>query len=172
MGKYIFTFSLIIAAVFTRLLPHPPNFTAVTAIALFSAVYLDRRHVLIVPLAIMLISDFIIGFHDMVLWVYLSFLLIALTGLWLRRHQGVTATLGVTLTGSLLFFLLTNFGVWLSVQSMYPHNMAGLYQCYAAAIPFFRNSVIGDLVYVGAMFGAYEAAKRYVPALFAIKDKA
>lgn len=171
MGKYIFTFSLILVAVLTRLLPHPPNVAPIAAIALFSGVYLDRKHAFIVPIAVMLISDYFIGFHDTILWVYLGFLLIALAGLWLRKHQGITTTLGVTFTGSILFFILTNFGVWLSAQPMYPHNLAGLFQCYTAAIPFFRNSMIGDLIYVGAMFGTYELVKRHVPSLFAVRNK-
>ncbi len=171
MGKYIFTFSLILVAVLARLMPHPPNVSPITAIALFSGVYLDRRHTFIVPLAVMLISDYFIGFHDMMLWVYASFLLIGVVGLWLRKHRGITTTLGATFAGSFLFFLITNFGVWLSSQSMYPHDYAGLYQCYTAAIPFFRNTLIGDVFYVGALFGLYELVKKILPALFAEKSK-
>jgi hypothetical protein len=171
MGKYIFTFSLILIAVLTRLLPHPPNVVPITAIALFSGVYLDRRHTFVVPLAVMLISDYFIGFHDVMLWVYVSFLLIGVVGLWLRKHQGIKTTIGATFAGSILFFLITNFGVWLSAQSMYTHDLAGLYQCYIAAIPFFRNTLIGDVFYVGALFGLYELVKKYLPVLFVAKSK-
>jgi Family of unknown function (DUF6580) len=171
MGKYLFTFMLILAAVLTRLLPHPPNVTPITAIALFSGVYLDRKHTFIVPLVIMLISDFFIGFHNVMFWVYASFILVGLGGLWLRKHQGITTTVGVTFVGSLIFFIVTNFGVWLSTQTLYAHDLAGLIQCYTAAIPFFRNSLIGDLFYVGALFGLYETAKKYLPTLFVAKSK-
>lgn len=171
MGKYIFTFSLILAAVFTRLLPHPPNVTPIMAIALFSAVYLDRKHTFIIPLAVMFVSDCFIGFHDVIFWVYGSFLLIGFIGLWLRKHQGVAMTFGATFAGSLLFFLITNFGVWMSAQSIYTHDTTGLYQCYIAAIPFFRNALIGDVFYVGALFGSYELVKKFLPALFVAKSK-
>ncbi|MBA4311232.1 MAG: hypothetical protein C0417_01240 [Chlorobiaceae bacterium] len=165
MTKYIFTFSLILLAALSRLLPHMPNISPITALALFGAVYLDKKHTFIVPIAAMLISDYFIGFHSEIIWVYASFVLIGLIGLWLRNNPGIFKTTGAALAGSTVFFVVTNFGVWYSPMYLYPRTVDGLIACYVAAIPFFRNTMIGDLFYVGAMFGLYELAKRFIPSI-------
>jgi hypothetical protein len=164
MARYFFPFSLILLAALSRLLPHPPNFAPITALALFGGVYLDKKHTFIVPLAAMLISDYVIGFHSGIPWVYASFIAIGFIGLWLRNHQGVVTTIGATLAGSVLFYVVTNFGVWLA-SSIYPHNAAGLIECYVAAIPFFRNTLLGDVIYVGILFGSFELMTTWIPAL-------
>ena len=165
MARHVFTFTLIFLAALSRLLPHLPNFAPITALALFGGMYLDKKHTFIVPIAAMLISDYFIGFYPGMIWVYASFIAIGFIGLLLRNHRGVVQTVGATLAGSILFFVVTNFGVWISSQVSYPHNVAGLVECYVAAIPFFRNTLLGDVVYVGAMFGLFELAKKFVPAL-------
>ena len=165
MIRYVFTFALIGLAALSRLLPHPPNFVPITALALFGGVYLDKKHTFIVPIAAMLISDYFIGFWSGMVWVYASFVAIGFIGLWLRDHRGIATTVASTLAGSVLFFVVTNFGVWLSSQVTYPPTVTGLIECYVAAIPFFRNTLLGDAVYVGAMFGLYELAKLLVPSL-------
>jgi len=165
MSRYIYAFILILAAALSRMLPHPPNMVPVTALALFGGVYLDRRLTFIVPLAAMLLSDWFIGFHSTALWVYVSFLVIGLVGLWLRNHRGVLPTIGATVTGSVLFYVITNFGVWMNPPYMYARTWAGLVDCYAAAIPFLRNTLAGDLIYVGALFGLYELGKKLIPSL-------
>ncbi len=165
MARYLFTFALILLAALSRLIPHPPNMAPITALALFGAVYLDKKHTFIVPLAAMLISDYVIGFYSGMMWVYASFLAVGFIGLWLRRHRGVARTIAGTLAGSVLFFVVTNFGVWISSQVTYSKTFAGLVECYAAAVPFFRNTVAGDMLYVGAMFGIFELAKKFVPSV-------
>jgi hypothetical protein len=165
MAKYLFTFTLILLAVFARLLPHPPNVAPITALALFGGVYLDKKHTFIVPLAAMFISDFFIGIHSEMIWVYSSFVAIGFIGLWLRKNHTIVKTIMATVSGSVLFFVVTNFGVWVSSLSLYPHNTSGLIQCYVAAIPFFRNTLVGDAIFVGAMFGLYELAIKVVPSL-------
>jgi hypothetical protein len=165
MARYAFALLIILLAVCSRLLPHPPNFAPITALALFGAVYLGGRYAFIVPLAALLISDLIIGLYAEMVWVYGSFLIIGLIGLWLRNHRSVTSAIGATVGGSVLFFLLTNFGVWLVGHGTYAASMSGLLTCYTAAIPFFRNTLTGDLFYVTAMFGVYELGRRYVPIL-------
>jgi hypothetical protein len=165
MLRYCITFSLILLAALSRLLPHPMNFAPITALALFGAVYLDKKHAFLVPLAAMLVSDYFIGFYGGIEWVYGSFAAIGLIGLWLRNHRGIAQTVGATLAGSILFFIMTNFGAWISLQVTYPRSFAGLIECYVAAIPFFRNTLAGDIFYVGAMFGVYELVKKYLPAL-------
>ena len=165
MARYFFTFSLIILAVISRLLPHPPNFVPITALALFGGVYLDKKHTFIVPLAAMLISDYLIGFYAGMMWIYASLIAIGFLGLWLRRNHNLSCTFFATLSGSILFYVITNLGVWFSSPGMYPHNFTGLIECYIAAIPFFRNTLLGDVFYVGVMFGVFELARRYVPSL-------
>lgn len=141
-----------------RLLPHPANFAPIGAVALFGGIYLTRRYAIIMPLIAMLISDIFIGFYtwQIMASVYLSFVLTGLIGLWVRKNKKLSTVIGGTVLGSILFFLITNFAVW-AFGAMYAHNFAGLMQSYIMAIPFFRNSLLGDLFYVGLLVGAYES---------------
>ena len=154
--RYGAAFLLVIVAAFSRLLPHPANFTAIAAIALFGGVYLEKRYAFVVPILAMLVSDYFIGFYSGMYWVYGSFVLIGLIGLWLKNHKKPLYILGGTFVSSVLFFVVTNFGVWVTPGSMYAPTWAGLVECYVAAIPFFRDTVTGDLFFVAVMFGAYE----------------
>lgn len=147
--------AIILFAVVLRLLPHPPNFAPIAAIALFGGTYLDKKYALIVPLLIMFISDFFLGLHQTMAFVYGSFLLTGLIGLWLKKHKSLKNILLATMSSSVLFFIITNFGVWL-VWDFYPKNPTGLLQSYFLALPFFRNTFLGDLFYTGLFFGSYE----------------
>jgi hypothetical protein len=115
----------------------------------------------------MVLSDAFIGFYSYVYWVYGTIIILALVGLWLRERVKSGSTgkkigyiFGTTLASSVIFFIITNFGVWTSGM-FYEMTLSGLMQSYTAAIPFFRNSLMGDLVYVTAMFGIYELVKRF-----------
>ena len=143
-----------------RLLPHPANFTPVAAIALFGGYFLPKKWALILPLSIMLVSDFFIGFYDLRLMavVYAGIALVGLTGLFIRKRRQLITVITATLFSSLAFFLLTNLAVWL-FSSWYPHTLSGLMFCYTLAVPFFKNTLMGDLFFVGALFGAYELIK-------------
>jgi hypothetical protein len=165
MIRYFFTFALIFLAAASRLVPHPMNVAPITALALFGGAYLDKKHAFIVPMAAMLIADYFIGFYDGIAWVYAGFLLTGFVGLWLRSHRSVAATAGATVAGSVIFFIVSNFGTWITGLVGYPLNAAGLGACYVAAIPFFRNTLAGDVAYVAALFGLYELATRLLPAL-------
>jgi hypothetical protein len=147
---------LVLAGVFYRIFPHPPNFAPVAAISLFSGFYF-RRYFILIPIAIMLISDIFIGFYGwkLMVVVYFSFLLISLIGIVMRKNKSVAILIGCSLTGSFLFFILTNFAVWFFAP-WYSHNMRGLYECYLMAIPFFKNTLMGDLFYSSVIFGCYE----------------
>ncbi|MDE3058000.1 MAG: hypothetical protein KGJ59_08595 [Bacteroidota bacterium] len=155
-SKVIAAVLFVLLAAMSRLLPHPANFTPIAAMALFSGVYLERRFAFVVPIAAMLISDYFLGFYTEMIWVYGSFLLIAVIGLWLKNHKKPLYILGGTLGSSMLFFVVTNFGVWVMPSSMYPKSFAGLVECYTAAIPFFRSTVEGDVFFVAVLFGLYE----------------
>ncbi len=171
MKNFIIAAILILFAAFSRLIPHPANFTPIAAIALFSGVYLDKKYFLITPVIAMLLSDIFLGFHSTMIWVYGSFAVIALIGLWLKSHKSVGYIFGTTLVSSIIFFIITNFGMW--ATGYYGLTFNGLIECYTMAIPFFKNSVAGDLVYVTAMFGIYELVSRYIlnPRLVEEKNK-
>lgn len=154
--RYGAAFLLVFVAAFSRLLPHPANFTAIAAIALFGGVYLEKRFAFVVPILAMLMSDYFIGFYSGMYWVYGSFVLIGLIGVWLKNHKKPLYILGGTFASSILFFVVTNFGVWMTPGSMYAPTWAGLVECYVLAIPFFRNTLSGDLFFVAVMFAAYE----------------
>lgn len=151
---------LILLAIGIRFLPHPANFTPLAAVALFSGVYLPRRYVLIVPVAAMIVSDFFIGFHNLVLFTWGSFALVGLMGWWIKKHKSIWSVTGGAVTASLLFFLITNWAV-MQFTPLYPASVTGLVASYTAGIPFFRNMLLGDLMYTGVLFGLYEAVAYY-----------
>lgn len=155
---------LILFAAFSRLVPHAPNFTPVISIALFAGAYLKRSYAFLVPVAALLISDAVIGFYGLgtMAFVYGTVLLIVAAGLLLEKKISAGRILGLSLAGAALFFITTNFAVWLVPGSIYPKTLAGLAQCYVMAIPFFGNTVLSTLVYSAAMFGVYELAERFV----------
>lgn len=154
-------FLIIFFAAVLRLIPHPANVAPIAAMALFGGVYLNKKYALIVPLLAMFVSDLFLGFHASMHLVYIGFFLTGVIGLILSKHKTVISVLSATVLSSLLFFLLTNFNYWYAT-SLYPKTLAGLAQSYLNAIAFFRNSIIGDLLYVGLFFGAYELALTFV----------
>ncbi|MBI4436039.1 MAG: hypothetical protein HY590_01275 [Candidatus Omnitrophica bacterium] len=159
---------LIVLAALVRVLPHPPNVTPVGAIALFGGAYLSRRFALLYPLAIMALSDFVLnpmyGLPLMIPetpFVYGSFLITGCLGLWCRRYRSAAILYLASLISSILFYLITNFGTWL-VSGLYPKNATGLLQCYVMAIPFFRNSLIGNFLWLSILLGVYRLAHRFL----------
>jgi hypothetical protein len=145
---------LIIIGILLRFAPHAPNFTPVAAIALFSGTYLNKKYSLIVPLLLMIVSDLFIGLHNVILFTWGGFALITFLGLWIKRHKSILGIASMSLISSFLFYIVSNFGVWL--MGWYPHNLGGLINCYIMAIPFLRNFTLGTLFYVLVFFGAYE----------------
>lgn len=169
---------LILLAAFSRLLPHPPNFAPIGAMALFGAAYFTQRHYsLLIPIISMWLSDLILNnvvysqyfdhfvwFYDGFYFTYGAFILIGLTGFLLLKNVKVQTILLGSLSASIVFFLISNFGVWAS-GTMYPKNLDGLIACYIAGLPFFKNTIMGDLVYCGVLFGSFEFAQKRIPAL-------
>ena len=160
---------LIILAVLARILPHPPNFAPIAALALFGGVYLPRRYALSIPLAGLFLGDLFIGFYGLeMFFVYGSFLLVGLIGFWLKDHKRLIFILFSSLLCSTLFFVITNFGVWLLPNSMYSKDFAGLMNSYLMALPFFRGTMLGDLTYTSILFASYELfrilGKKYLSA--------
>lgn len=167
---------LIIAAALTRLLPHPPNFSPVEAIALFGGAYFaSKQWAAVVPLLAMLVSDLALGalhgasyatyLGGASFWsVYACIALSVVLGFRLRGRVGGERVIGYSLAGSLLFFAVTNFTAWLS-DPMYPKTAAGLAAAYVAGIPFFRWTVLGTLFYGAVLFGGFAVLRRQLPVL-------
>lgn len=156
---------LIAVGVWGRFIPHAPNMAPIAAVAIFAGAVLPRKYALVAPMAAIIISDLFIGLHSTIFWTWGSFALIALISSgYLREKINVANTLAVTLSGSVVFYILTNFGVWLQT-GMYQPTLNGLIQSYINALPFFRNTLIGDLIYVGVLFGAFYLAQAGFKAL-------
>jgi hypothetical protein len=155
---------LVMAAAFIRLLPHPPNFAPIAAMALFGGAYFtNKKMAFIVPLAALILTDAIIGFHYLITAVYISFALIVVIGLFIRTINVKNLFLA-SVSASVSFFLLTNLAEW-AFGVMYPKTAAGLALCFTAAIPFFHYTLLGDLFFVSVMFGAFELFRLKFPVL-------
>jgi hypothetical protein len=172
MSRYLVLLCLMLVAILTRVIPHPPNFSPVAATAIFGAAIIGRKWAApIVPLLIMFLSDVLlsIGAHYHLFdgwmagtyglnrgsWIlYLTFGMISYMGLFLKDERSPLRILGVSLGASLAFFLVSNFKVWLS-GSMYTHDLAGFMECYVMAVPFLQWTVLGDLFYSATLFGAW-----------------
>ena len=150
------TVLLIIIGVISRLAPHPANVTAVGALAVFSGARYGRTKALVITVGAMFLSDVVLGFHAVMWATYGGFALSVLLANLLLRKQSIIRIAEVTLASSILFYLVTNFAVWFVPGSMYPRTLAGLMDSYIMALPFFRNSLIGDFSYVAIFFGSWE----------------
>ncbi len=166
----------ILFAALSRLIPHWYNFTPIGGMALFGAAYFTRKYwAFIIPFAALWISDLLLnnivyaayyeGFQFLGnLGVYIGFALIVVFGMVLLKKVKPGRLLVGSLGASAIFFLVSNFFVWLG-SAFYPQNIAGLMACYEAGIPFFWNTVAGDLFYTSLLFGAFELLTRQYPIL-------
>jgi hypothetical protein len=111
-----------------------------------------------------LLSDLLIGLHDTMVYVYAGFALTVVTGFWIGRKLNISRIAIAVIASSVLFFVITNFGAW-ATSGLYPMNAEGLLQAYIAAIPFFQNSLMGNLVFTTLLFGGYALLQRNFPAL-------
>jgi len=146
-------FGLVVIALLTRLLPHPPNFAPITSIALFTGFhFVNKRLALFIPLLCMFLTDLYLGVHSLMPIIYLSFVLISMLGL-----KAKSISFGTVLTASTLFFFISNLGVW---YFYYPTNWAGLSSCFILAIPFFINSLMGDLFYTSVLQFSFDKLKQ------------
>ena len=163
----------VLVGVSLRLLPHPPNFAPIAAIALFGGVYLSRKTALILPIAVMMISDIFIGSYGIKLmaFVYASFLICVLLGFWLKKHKKWQTVLASSILSGIIFFILTNFAVWIFTP-WYAKTFSGMIQSYVMALPFFRNTLLGNIFYVGAFFGSYEIVRVCIKKKFEKEEKA
>lgn len=157
--KIMLVVALIGLAVWSRFVPHPANFTALTAVALFGGALLPRRWGVIVPVGAMILSDLVLSVHALSFVVWSSFALVALLGRYLSQRRSLQRVVAVSLLSSTLFYVVTNAAVWLEGR-MYSYTVSGLVECYMQALPFYRTMLVGDLVYAGVLFGGYALALR------------
>lgn len=172
--RFIFLTSAIVLAAVCRLLSPVPNFTPVAAMALFGGAYFtDKRLAVIVPLITMFLSDVVLelftpwGFHNTMIYVYAAFVLTTLIGMRVGRNTSVLSIAGGSLASSVLFFIVTNFGVW--AAGGFPEGFMGLNTTYVLGLPFFAPTLAGDLFYSAILFGAFYLAQVKFPALIRVK---
>ncbi len=170
-SKNIYLFGVMLLSVLMRVLPHIPNVAPITGLALFSGVTQKSKKTLLIPLMAMFVSDIFLGFHSTVPFVYGSFLLISVIGRVIKNRVTFVNLSLISIFSSFLFFLITNFGVWLT-SSMYTKNVSVLIGTYVMGIPFFRNTLIGDFVFTMFFFYGYKYATIFSSRLILLfKDK-
>jgi hypothetical protein len=157
--------AMIVVAAVLRVVPHPWNLTPVGAMALFSgAMFRSRRIAFLLPLASLLAGDVFVGFHKLMFIVYASFALSVAIGRWIGDSKSVARIGGAVFVGAAQFFVVTNFAMW-AVGGFYPRTVTGLVDCFVAGVPFFWNTLAGDSLYAGILFGGFALAERMLPAL-------
>lgn len=151
-NSWILIVTIIVIAL-TRLLPHPPNFSPVVAIALFGGAALaDRKLALLVPMAAMLVADLFLGFHNTMVFVYVGMSLVVALGCLVGNNRKGMVLIGSVVAGSAVFFVISNAGMWW-LSGLYEHSADGLLLCYAAALPFFHNTLLATAFYASLLFG-------------------
>ena len=163
--RLIALLSALVDAAALRLVPHPPNFTPIGAMALFSGAYLGRKVLAFVaPLGALLLSDLVLGFYHGQATVYFSVALIVMIGMATLTRRTALRIGAAALLSSILFFVVTNLGMW-AFSGIYPRTATGLEACFIAAIPFFQNTIAGDLFYATLLFGGFRVAELLIPQL-------
>jgi len=168
---FLFTgMGLVLFALTFRLLPHLPNWSPLAAIALFSGFYFRGSSLAyVVPLGALLLSDIFLGLYPAWGFVYAGFVASVWIGRRFLKSLSIKPVAAGLLGSSLLFFVVSNLGVWL-MTPLYSKTFAGLWQCYVAALPFFRTSLLADLVFGGALFGVYALLQARFPAVFRLSS--
>ena len=176
MNKRLITItSIIFLAAVSRLLPHAPNFTPIGAIALFAGAYISNRYLaFLIPILALLLSDALMGFNgwyfvEQTIAVYGTFMLITALGLFMQKNKSAIKVAGLSITSSLIFFVITNLFVWIGgfihQPALYPLNASGLVECYTMALPFFDKTLASDLFYNAMLFGGFYLLQINIPSL-------
>ena len=170
-NQFIFVTILIIAtAILNIILADIPNFSPIASVALFSGFYFSNKKIaLIIPVACMFISDYFIGFHSYMWAVYLSFVLIAILGIYMKKAQPKNIILNALLS-SILFFLITNSAVWIS-GSYYTKDLPGLALCLTMGVPFFKYTLLSSAVFSTILFGGLEIVNKMSSKFFSITEE-
>ena len=161
LKKEIFPVGLILILALSRLMPHPDNFTPIIALAIMSSYFFKNVNFsYAIMLFSMLLADFFIGFYSHMLFVYISLFLIVLIFFKISKKMNYKNLFIFSFFGSAIFFLISNFGVWL-VGNLYERNINGLIECYFMAIPFFRNTIISTLIFSYSSLIIYKSSNKY-----------
>lgn len=153
---------LILLAIAGRLIPHPDNFTPLVAVALFAGAMLPGWKAVTLVLLALAASDLLLGYAPGLssLGIYAGFLFSVALGSYLRSRRTWPNTAACALIGSVIFFIISNFMIWALPDQHgyidYSHTLGGLLDCYAMALPFLPNALIGDLFWVALLFGVYD----------------
>ena len=177
--RTITLFALIILAAFSRMIPHMPNFSPLGAIGVFAVAHFSKKWLgIFIPIMATWLSDLFINnviyakyttsfvwFYEGFYWQYGSYILIAIAAIFIMKKVNVQNVLAGALASTAIFFLVSNFGVWFSSTTTYPHTFSGLMTCYAVGIPFINGTLLGDLFYCTVLFGGFALAKKQIPSL-------
>ena len=168
--RFLFLTAVILVAAITRVFPHIPNFTPIAAMALFGGVYYSNKAMaFIMPLVAMFISDLFLelttgwGFHNTMVYVYVGFILTTMIGFMVKRNVTITSVATGSIVSSVVFFIITNFGVW--AASNFAGGLAGLNTTYVMGIPFFAPTLVGDIFFNAILFGLFYLVQIKKPAL-------
>jgi hypothetical protein len=152
LKKEIFPISLILILAFARLIPHPPNFTPIIAVAIMSSCFFRNMYLSFTVIIVsMLLADVFIGFYNNIFFVYLSLLLIVFIFFRINIKIKLQNLFIFGFLGSVIFFLISNFGVWI-LSGMYEKNLNGLAYCYFLALPFFLNTILSTIIFTYSAF--------------------
>ena len=163
LKKEIFPISLVLILAFSRLIPHPPNFTPVIAVAIMSGYLFKNINIsFLILLFAMLISDLFIGFYENLIFVYLSLILITFIFHKISKKINLKNLFIYGFSGSLIFFIISNFGVWaLGSPGLndiaYEKSLSGLIECYIMAIPIFGNTFLSTLIFAYSTMFIYKS---------------
>ena len=153
--KTLTLIAIVVAVSLYRIFPHPHNITPVMALALFAGTYFEKKWMAFaVPLVSMFLADLFLGLHNTIIFVYGAMAIAVLIGFWLQNRVSSLKVIGATISSSLIFFIISNIGVWL-VSGYYSKSWAGLIECYTMALPFLQRSMMGDLLFSGVLFLSY-----------------
>ncbi len=159
--KFYSALVLIFILAFSRIIPHPPNFTPILGMAVFAGATFDKKiYSFLIPLVVMVLSDLFLGFHSSMIIIYLAICLNVLIGVYIVNisYLKIISSLAI---GSLVFFIITNFSVW-ALSGMYPYNLEGLLACYTMALPFFQNTIISTILYGLGAFFIFDLSNKYL----------
>ena len=146
-NKIFIILLMTILLIVSRLITDIPNFTPTIALVIFTGYFIKNRYiVLLIILISQGISDFYIGLHDSMLFIYFSFLLIAFISPLVIKKLNLSSVITASLIGPVIFFIISNFGVWYSMN-IYSNDMRGLIECYLAGVPFFDETLISTLLF-------------------------
>lgn len=158
-NKTLLIILIILVGAFSRIIPHPPNFTAIGAISILGGVYFGKKYLsFLIPIIAMLISDFILG-YKIAISVYIAFMMIIPLGAMIKSKLSHSSIFRISIYASIVFFLITNFTAWLG-NPMYPQSLSGLFLSYIAGIPFFINTLLGNFFFCFSLFGIYEIVSK------------